>query len=153
MEEFRPLQLKHYLIFKIADEKFAIDILDVESIHASRRKAVFEDMDDLRTAIKIYKRLIPVINLRKSLRLKGDKPLQPSLIFLACKDINDPIVGVQVDEIVEIVETMVPKKSNGKSTRLIKAMCGFSQEVLMVLRLKDIIDNDEIVNRAVSALN
>lgn len=153
MEEFRPLQLKQYLIFKVANEKFAIDILDVESIHSSRRRAMFEDVDDLIIAIKIYKQLVPVINLRKKLRLKGDKPVQPSLIFLKCKDSLNSIVGIQVDETVEITETLVPKKPNGKSTRLIKTQCGLNQEVLMVLRVQDILNNDEFINTNPSVLN
>lgn len=146
MEEFKPLQLKHYLIFKVANEKFAIDILDIESIYASRRKAVFEDLEDLHTAVKIYKRLVPVINLRKKLNLKGERPLQPALIFLKNTDTNNPIVGIQVDETVEITETLVPKKTNGKSNRLIKAQCGLNQEIILVLRVKDILNNEEILS-------
>ena len=154
MDEFRPLQLKHYLIFKVADEKFAIDILDVESIQTSRRKAVFDDIDDLRDAVRMYKRLVPIVNLRKKLCLKGAEPLHPSLVFLKCKEsVFDPIIGIQVDETVEIVETMVPKKTNGKSTRLIKALFGISHEVLMVLRVKDILNNDELMNKVTPAMN
>ncbi|HEY4788120.1 MAG TPA: chemotaxis protein CheW [Bacteroidales bacterium] len=152
MDTFKPLQLKHYLIFKVADEKFAIDILDIESVHTSIQKPVFEDLDDLRTAVKIYKKLVPVINLRNELRLRGSLPVQPSLVFLKNKDTVNPIIGVQVDEIVEITEAMVPKKLNGKSTRLVKAISGLAQEIIMVLRIKDILSNDKLINVAASPI-
>lgn len=153
MEDFRPLQLKHYLVIKVANQKFAIDILDVESIHASRRKNIFEDMDDLMTAVRRFKRLVPVINLRKRLNLKETLPLNPSLIFLKTTDFDNPFIGIQVDEVMEMVETMVPKKPNGKTTRLIKALCGLHQEVLMVLRINDILYKDIINTNSTPILN
>lgn len=154
MEEFRPLQLKHYLIFIVANEKFAIDIVDIESIHTSRRKNLFDDINDLRLSVRLYKRLVPLINLRKKLRLHGDKPEQPALIFLKCpENPNESIVGIQVDQTVEIIETLVPKKSNGKKTRLIKAMLGINQEVIMVLRIKDIVGNDKLIGTSTPMLN
>jgi chemotaxis signal transduction protein len=154
MEEFRPLLLKHYLVFKVANEKFAIDILDVESIQSSRRKMIFDDIDDLKISVRIYKRLVPIINLRKKMHLKGAESIHPSLVFLKYRESADnPVIGIQVDETVEIIETMVPKKANGKSTRLIKALVGINQEVLMVLRIKDIINNDELVSTRSSVLN
>ena len=154
MEDFKPLQLKHYLIFKLAEEKFAIDILDIESIHTSRRKGMFDDMEDLRIAFRMYKRLIPIINLRERFRLKGKAPLQPSLIFLKCKE-NDmtPVVGIQVDQTLEVIESMVHKKPDGKSIRLIKAMCDYKQEVIMVLRVKDIMNSTEQVNSMSPVMN
>ena len=153
MEDFRPLQLKHYLVIKVANQKFAIDILDVESIHASGCKNMFEDMDDLMTAVRRFKRLVPVINLRKRLNLKETLPLNPSLIFLKTTDFNNPFIGIQVDEVMEMVETMVPKKPNGKTTRLIKTLCGLHQEVLMVLRIKDILYKDSINTNPTPILN
>jgi chemotaxis signal transduction protein len=146
MEEFRPLQLKHYLILKVANEKFAIDILDIESIHTSTRKSTFDDIADLKVAVKLYKRLVPIINLRKRLHLSGAEPINPSLIFLKSQDDSlSPIIGIQVDQTLEIIEAMVPKKTNGKSTRLIKAMINIEHEVVMVLRIKDIINSEELI--------
>lgn len=155
MEEFRPLLLKHYLIFRVANETFAIDIVDVESIQSSRRKPVFDDMDDLKVAVRMFKRLVPIINLRKRLCLKGPDPLNPSLVFLKYKEDsgNYSIVGIQVDETYEIVETMVPKKINGKGPRLIKVLVGIKQQLVFVLRIKDIITNDELVNPMSQVLN
>lgn len=154
MEEFRPLQLKHYLLIKVASEKFAIDIVDIESMHTSRRKNLFDDMNDLRLSVRLYKRLVPLIDLRKKLKLHGEKPEQPSLIFLKCKENStEPIIGIQVDQLIEVIETLVPKKPNGKSTRLIKAMLDINQEVIMVLRIKDIVGNDELISTTSPALN
>jgi len=154
MEEFQPLQLKHYLVFKVANEKFAVDILDIESIHTSRRKGLFDDMEDVRISVRMYKKLVPIIKLRDRFRLNGETPLHPSLIFLKCKEDNmGPVVGIQVDQTLEVVESLVPKKTNGKTTRLIKAMCDIKQEIIMVLRIKDIINNTELINTMNPALN
>jgi chemotaxis signal transduction protein len=154
MEEFRPLLLKHYLLFKVANEKFAVDIADIESIHASKRKNGFDNMDDLKIAVRMYKRLVPIINLRQKLKLHNPDLVNPSLVFIKCKEIDiAPVIGLQVDEIIEIIETVVPKKTNGKSTRLIKAMIKLKTEVVMVLRLKDILTMDEFMNPAQLLLN
>ncbi len=155
MENFRPLQMKHYLVFVVADQKFAIDILDIQSIHASNRKDVYDDMEDLKTAVRLHKKVVPIIDLRKKLKLHGsDDLIQPSLVFL--KRMNAKmrsIVGVQIDQILEIVETLVPKKPEGKSNRLIKAMIGLKTEVIPVLRFADIVNAGELSNVESEILN
>jgi chemotaxis signal transduction protein len=147
MEEFRPLQIKQYLVFMVAGEKFAIDIHNIESIHLSKRKGAFDNIEDIETASRIYKRPIPIVNLRKKLRLSGCDPVQPSLLFV--KNIgenNSSLIGLQVDQTLEIIETMVPKKPDGKNPRLIKAMIGPTAEVILVLRIKDLVHTDDLVN-------
>jgi chemotaxis signal transduction protein len=155
MEDFRPLQMKHYLIFVVADQKFAIDILDIESIHASNRTDVADDMADLKAAVRLHKKVIPIIDLRKKLKLRGgDSLVQPSLVFLKRMDAKmRSIVGVQIDEILEIVETLVPKKPEGKSNRLIKVMLGLKTEVIPVLRFVDIVKEEELSNVESEILN
>jgi len=155
MEDFRPLQMKHYLIFVVADQKFAIDILDIESIHASNRTDVADDMADLKAAVRLHKKVIPIIDLRKKLKLRGgDSLVQPSLVFLKRMDAKmRSIVGVQIDEILEIVETLVPKKPEGKSNRLIKVMLGLKTEVIQVLRFIDIVKEEELSNIESEILN
>jgi chemotaxis signal transduction protein len=155
MEDFRPLQMKHYLIFVVADQKFAIDILDIESIHASNRTDVADDMADLKAAVRLHKKVIPIIDLRKKLKLRGgDSLVQPSLVFLKRMDAKmRSIVGVQIDEILEIVETLVPKKPERKSNRLIKVMLGLKTEVIPVLRFVDIVKEEELSNVESEILN
>jgi chemotaxis signal transduction protein len=146
MDDFRPLQLKHYLVFLVADQKFAIDICDIESIQASNRKDALDDMEDLKAAVRLLKKVVPIINLRNKLKLRGTERLvQPSLVFVK-RVINKTVslVGVQVDQILEIVETLVPKKTNGKSNRLIKVMVGLKTEVITVLRFSDIVEEGEL---------
>jgi chemotaxis signal transduction protein len=146
MENFTPLQLKHYLAFTVANEKFAIDILDIDSIHTSAGKDGFDDIEDLKTAVRLHKRVIPIINMQKKLRLKGSLPEQPSLIFLKVKEENTTsLVGLQVDQLLEIVEIMVPRKPDKKNPRLIKAMIGLQQEIIMVLRAKDVVSSEELI--------
>lgn len=146
MDDFRPLQIKHYLVFKVADQKFAIDIRDIESIHSSNRSDVFDDMEDLKAAVRLHKKVVPIINLRNKLKIRGSNNLvQPSLVFVKqTVDKAVSLAGVQVDQILEIVETMVPKKPNGKSNRLIKVMIGLKTEVITVLRFCDIVEQGEL---------
>src|ERR1035437_4922495 len=97
MDDFRPMQLKHYLVFVVAEQKFAIDICDIESIHASNRKDVMDDMEDLKAAVRLLKKVVPIINLRNKLKLRGTERLvQPSLVFVK-RILNKTVslVGVQ----------------------------------------------------------
>jgi chemotaxis signal transduction protein len=154
MENFTPLQLKHYLAFMVANEKFAIDILDIDSIHTSAGKGDFDDMEDLKTAVRLHKRVIPIINMQKKLRLKGNKPEQPSLIFLKIREENTTsIVGLQVDQLLEIVEIMISRKPDKKNPRLIKAMIGLKQEIIMVLRAKDLVSSEELIQSEIQVPN
>jgi chemotaxis signal transduction protein len=148
MDKFKPFQIKHYLVFIVADQKFAIDIFDIESIHSSSRTDTFDDMEDLKTAVRLHKRVIPIIDLRKKLNLKGgDELVQPSLVFLKrVEDKSRSIVGIQVDQILEIVETLVPKKPDGKTNRLVKAMIGLKTEIVTVLRFTDVVKENELSN-------
>jgi chemotaxis signal transduction protein len=103
-------------------------------------------MEDLKAAVRLLKKVVPIINLRNKLKLRGTERLvQPSLVFVK-RVINKTVslVGVQVDQILEIVETLVPKKTNGKSNRLIKVMVGLKTEVITVLRFSDIVEEGEL---------
>jgi len=154
MENFTPLLIKHYLIFAVANEKFAIDIRDIESIHTSTSSGKFDTIEDLRTAVRLHKRVIPIINMREKLRLKGENPLQPSLIFVRHKEeATISLIGLQVDQTLDIVEVTIPKKPDGKSPRLIKALIGFTQEIIMVLRPKDILNKEELILTEARTLN
>lgn len=146
MNDFTPFQIKHYLVFNVANEKFALDIRDIESVHVSSSMGKFDDVEDLKTAVRLHKRVVPIINMRKKLRLRGENPIQPSLLFIRhTDDSNSSLIGLQVDQTLEIVEVAVQKRPNGKSPRLIKVMIGMQQELIMVLRTKDILNTDELI--------
>ena len=146
MEEFKPLQLKHYLVFKVANQKFAFDILDIDSIHTSKQKKVFYDILDQKIAIRLHKRVVPIINLKHKLKLPNTEiPDFHTLIFLKrYTDQENKIIGIQVDYNVEIVESIVPKKTNGKSHNIITVRTGNYIEPVRVLRFKDIISETEL---------
>ena len=146
MEDFKPLQLKHYLVFKVADQKFAFDILDIDSIHTSKNNKVFHDILDQKIAIRLHKRVVPIINLRNKLKLPNSEPADfHTLIFLKrYTDLENNIIGIQVDYNVEIVESIVPKKYNGNCNCLITVRNGNETESVRVLRFKDIISETEL---------
>jgi chemotaxis signal transduction protein len=154
MEDFRPLQIKHYLVFEVAKKKFAIDILDVDSIHTSSGDGS-DDMDDLRAAVRLHKHVVPIINLRKKLNLHcEERPLLASLIFLKNRQKSSTsIVGLKVDQTLEIVEIYVAKDPNGRQPRLIKAMIGLTNEVVSVLNISDIVKEEEPHLLHVEAMN
>jgi chemotaxis signal transduction protein len=147
MGSYKPLEFKHYLIFEVAKEKFAFDILDIDSIHTSNRKCRKDNMEDLRTAVRLYKKLLPIINLEMIMGLQSESDLyQPSIVFLKNRNqYPDDVIGVQVDRTIDIIETAVPKLENNKPHRLVKMLIGQKEEVIHVLRVKDIVSNNEHV--------
>src|ERR1039457_2555083 len=106
MENFEPLKIRHFLITGVADKKFAFDINEIDSIHTSRRKGALDDMEDLKAAVRLHKKVIPIINLRRKFVLKSAPlPLFPSLLFLKSKEHGkSALIGVQVDITLEIIE-------------------------------------------------
>jgi len=143
MQEYKPFEIKHYIVFDVAGKKFAFDILDIDSIHTSSRKHDNDDMSDLKTAVRLYKKLVPIVNLRRKFGLDGEPcESKPTIVFLKRKNqIFNDIIGVQVDQTLDYIETMVNPSS--KSGKLVKMIAGVRSEVVQILHINDVMEETE----------
>lgn len=155
MNTYNPLELKHYLVFEVAGEMFAFDVLDIDSIHSSNRKRGLDNMEDIRTAVRLYKKLVPIIDLGKVMGLQpAQKSMQPSLIFIKNRNkFPDDIVGIQIDKTIDIIETSIPKREDNRPHRLVKVMIGQKSEIVHVLRAKDVVLPQEHKPNLIEVLN
>ena len=156
MDNFEPLKIRHFLITDVAGKKFAFDINEIDSIHTSRRKGDFDDMEDLKAAVRLHKRVIPIINLRRKFVLKSDTlPLFPSLLFLKSKENGkSAIIGVQVDMTLEIVEVTQHQMNTYKYGHpKIKVIANQNIEKIPVLSMNDLVSESESMLLTTEVLN
>ena len=155
MEKYNPFEIKHYIVFDVAGKKFAFDILDIDSIHSSDRQTDSDDMHDMKVAVRLYKKLVPIVNLRKKFGLEDHPaPIQPTIIFLKRRNhFPNDIIGVQVDQTIDYIETMVHPGKVDKPGKLVKMIMGVRSEVVHVLRIADVMEEAEHIAEKAELMN
>lgn len=146
MGNFEPLKIKHYLLVDVGGKRFTFDTSEIESIHTSKSALSDASIDDMKTAVRMHKKVIPIINLRQKFVLKRNplQPYFPSLIFLKCKSHGETkIIGVQVDMIIEIVEiNQLQLKIHKYGFSAIKIFNAATYETVPLILMRDIIEEE-----------
>ncbi|PTX14786.1 chemotaxis protein CheW [Halanaerobium congolense] len=102
-------KINEYLIFKIKDQKFAIDldksreILEIDNV-----TLVPDSPDYIEGIIKLREEIIPIVDLGKKINFKSKKDKNKVIIV----SIQGVIVGLLVDQISEIVKIDKINKAN-----------------------------------------
>ncbi|WP_089655317.1 chemotaxis protein CheW [Halanaerobium congolense] len=102
-------KINEYLIFKIKDQKFAIDldksreILEIDNV-----TLVPDSPDYIEGIIKLREEIIPIVDLGKKINFKSKKDKNKVIIV----SIQGVIVGLLVDQISEIVKVDKIDKAN-----------------------------------------
>jgi len=147
MGNFEPLKMKHYLLVDVAGKRFAFDTKEIDNIHTSNNAVSNDGIEDMKAAVRIHKKVIPIINLRQKfvLKTKSDLPYFPTIIFLKSKSGGETtIIGVQVDMILEVVEiNQLHIKPNKYGYATIKHFAHRKIESIPLIHMRDIIIEQE----------
>jgi purine-binding chemotaxis protein CheW len=102
-----------YLIFKILEQEFAIDLdQSREIIEINEITLVPDSPDYIKGIIKVRDEIIPIVDLAKKMNLKSKKDKNKVIIV----SIQGVIVGLLVDQISEIVKVDKINKANTLKT-------------------------------------
>ncbi|RCW50422.1 chemotaxis protein CheW [Halanaerobium sp. ST460_2HS_T2] len=102
-----------YLIFKILEQEFAIDLdQSREIIEINEITLVPDSPDYIKGIIKVRDEIIPIVDLAKKMNLESKKDKNKVIIV----SIQGVIVGLLVDQISEIVKVDKINKANTLKT-------------------------------------
>jgi purine-binding chemotaxis protein CheW len=142
----------HQLIgFVIGDELFGVDILTVQEIIRDTTITAIPDAPDfLEGVINLRGRIVPVIDLRKRLKLVAPEQINvdPWIIILS---VEGRTTGFMVDRVTKVLN--VPKQSikpapdivvAGLKSQYIQGVCKMDQHLLILLNFSRILLVEEI---------
>lgn len=150
----KPAEAKvtHQLVgFVIGEELFGVDILTVQEIIREATITPIPDAPDfLEGVINLRGSIIPVIDLRKRLKLVAAEDLDPD-IWIIILTVEGRMTGFVVDRVTKVLN--VPKESikpppdivvAGLKSQYIQGVCKMDQHLLILLNFSRILMVDEI---------
>jgi purine-binding chemotaxis protein CheW len=140
---------KKILVFKIAGEEFAADIMQVERILGfSEPTKIPEAPDFVKGVIKYQGKVIPVIDLNIRLHLETTSLSNDSKIIIVKH--NEMSIGLIVDMVSEVVDIVdediddAPDIVKGISNKYIMGMIKLDERIIILLDTEKILTIDQI---------
>ncbi len=138
--------------FEVAEELFGVDILMVQEILKDIAiTAIPDSPDSIVGVVNLRGNIIPVVNLRKRLKLSGDKAGHEDKVWIIILNIGDRTTGFLVDRVTRVIKVqtksiMPPPElvvSGGLESDYIRGVCKQNQELLAILDFNRILLVDE----------
>jgi purine-binding chemotaxis protein CheW len=150
-ESTEPATTLQLVGFVIGDEMFAVDILTVqEIIRDATITAIPDSPDFLEGVINLRGSIIPVIDLRKRLKLVHPAHMGPD-VWIIILTVEGRVTGFIVDRVTRVLN--VPAESikpppdivvSGLRSQYIRGVCKLEQRLLILLDFSRILMVDEI---------
>lgn len=147
--------MKQYIEFSVKDQKFAMDISEVERIiEFQQPKEIPESLESLLGVIRYNDRVLPIIDLGKRFyNINSTEDLNTKIIVASW---NERQLGLMVDSILGIEELADKQyRESGKDTQVPnKYILGFitvEEDITMVLDTQEIFDleQEELISEAI----
>ena len=145
--------------FGVAEELFGVDILMVQEIIKDATITAIPDSPDfIEGVVNLRGNIIPIIDLRKRLKLPEKKSDGRDDLWIIILNIGDRVTGFVVDHVTRVVK--VPADSikpppemvvSGLKSDYIRGVCKQGQQLLAILDFNRILLVDEF--KKISALN
>ncbi|MFO7850214.1 MAG: chemotaxis protein CheW [Spirochaetia bacterium] len=149
-EEDEDLQTDKYLLFKLGQEVYGINIMTVTDIIELQKITEVPDMPEyIRGVINLRGQVIPVMDLR--LRFKMEPREYDDRTCIVIVNINEQPIGFIVDTVSEVVE--IPEKnidpapefkSGSAREKYIAGLGKVDNEVKILLDVSKIVKQEEI---------
>lgn len=140
---------KKILVFKINNEEFAADIMQVERILGfTEPTKIPEAHSFVRGVIKHQENILPVIDLNKRLKLEYARMNDDAKIIVVKH--YDKSIGLIVDMVSEVVDVLddsiedAPEIVKGISNKYIMGMVKLNNRIIILLDTEKILTIDQI---------
>ncbi|MEW5844585.1 MAG: chemotaxis protein CheW [Bacteroidota bacterium] len=147
-EKVESSEILQLVSFKIGNEEFGVDILNVQEINKMTQITKVPNAPDfVEGVINLRGRIIPVIDLRT--RLKLDKKEHDKDTRIIVVEISNKTVGFIVDAVKEVLRVPVniteapPEIVTGIDSEFIKSVGKLDDRLLILMDLNKIITNVE----------
>ncbi|MBX3006666.1 MAG: chemotaxis protein CheW [Melioribacteraceae bacterium] len=141
-------ELLQLVSFKIANEEFAVDILNVQEINKMTQITKVPNAPDfVEGVINLRGRVIPIIDLRTRLRLEKKEYDKDTRIVVV--EISNKTIGFIVDAVREVlripknITEAPPELVSGIDSEFIKAVGKLEDRLLILIDLNKIITLEE----------
>lgn len=146
--------------FVVAEEVFGVDILMVQEILKDITITAIPDSPDfIEGVVNLRGNIIPVIDLKRRLKLSSQKSTNQDSVWIIILNIGDRVTGFIVDHVTRVIK--VPTNSikpppelvvsSGLESDYIRGVCKQDQQLLAILDFNRILLVDEF--RKISAAN
>lgn len=151
-------QENKYLLFKLADEEYGVDISKVQSIEELQKVTPIPDMPAfIKGVINLRGKVIPVMDLRLRFRM-GERDYDDRTCIIIVT-IDSTTVGLIVDTVSEVhnipeaqIEPAPDFSSDVEKDRYISGLGKVGDEVKIILDVNKIIQ-EQILNSLENAIN
>lgn len=147
-EKVESLEILQLVSFKIGNEEFGVDILNVQEINKMTQITKVPNAPDfVEGVINLRGRIIPVIDLRTRLKLERKEHDKDTRIIVV--DLNNKTVGFIVDAVREVLRVPVniteapPEIVTGIDSEFIKSVGKLDDRLLILMDLNKIITKIE----------
>lgn len=147
----RETTIRQFVGFVIGEELFGVDILSVQEIIRDTTITPIPDAPDfLEGVINLRGNIIPVIDLRKRLKLSTPPPAEKSL-WIVILIVDGRVTGFVVDRVTKVLN--VPESSikpppeivlAGLKSHYINGVCRMDRQLLILLDFGRVLMADEI---------
>ena len=136
-----------FVTFKLAGQKYAVDILKVQEIENMREITTIPHAPDyLEGAVNLRGKVIPVINLRKKFCFGDHDEKDRSKIVIL--DIGSAIMGVMVDSVSDVIRISSdvveppPSVSSNESSHFITGIANLAEGLVILLDVDKLLTKD-----------
>ncbi|RLG37629.1 MAG: chemotaxis protein CheW [Candidatus Alkanophagales archaeon] len=146
----KPAGERQLVVFKLGDEEFGVDIMQVrEIIRKTEITRVPRAPDFVRGVINLRGQITTIINLRKKLGLpnkEGGDEHQERIIVV---EMDGNVVGMEVDAVSEVIRLPesdiegVPPMMKNVRTQYLKGIGKLPERLLILIDLKKVLNEDE----------
>ncbi len=147
-EKVESSEILQLVSFKIGNEEFGVDILNVQEINKMTQITKVPNAPDfVEGVINLRGRIIPVIDLRTRLKLEKKEHDKDTRIIVV--EISNKTVGFIVDAVKEVLRVPVniteapPEIVTGIDSEFIKSVGKLDDRLLILMDLNKIITNVE----------
>lgn len=130
------------VIFKLADEQFAVDTAKVQSINDTMAiTKVPKAPNHIKGLINLRGNVISLFDINLLLDIDKNEKGQNNIIIL---EMEDELVGItvdQVDEVLEIDESLIEKVDNDRRKSYIRGVINLKDRIVTLIDIDKLLSN------------
>ena len=138
-----------YLVFKLGNEEYGIDILRVQEIRGSDRVTRIPNAQDFISGVTNLRGVIvPIVDLRIRFQLPEIRNDDNTVVIVL--NLNDRIVGIVVDGVVDVIslnsESIKPNPdiASSLSARYLTGLGVIDERMLILINIEKLLSREEM---------
>ncbi len=140
---------KQYVIFKLENEEYAIEIMSVQEITTYSEPTSMPDVPGhIHGVMNLRGNIVPIIDLKERLRVKNTVPNESKRIVIV--NIDEHQLGVIVDDASQVLTLqqnqidVAPRVIQSKNQNLISGIGKSGEKIIMILDFEALLNKQEM---------